>query len=415
MEERIATNQKLQSLYNRLNIINLIRMKGLTSRIELSKETKLKTSTISNIINGLINDGLVVEKGIGESSLGRKPRLIELNRSIFYVIGVEIGVTHISVGLMDVWGNLVAKIETPVNEEHHKSEIMSIVIRSTKSILSEAEEKRQEVKGIGVGIMGLVEPKLGILHFSLHHNWKELPVRSILEEELKLPVIVDNDARAMALGEHWFGAGRRVENLVLINVSDGVGSGIIINGKLYYGVSGIAGEIGHTSIDYNGPKCGCGNYGCLETFVSSLAITTGARKAIEEGVHTVITRLIDGKLEKITDEVVCQAAKKGDELGLKLLKNAGEYLGVGIANVVNIFNPEIILVGGRMIQTSKIIFEWAKRVAMERVLEMTGKPVEIIPFLLGKDVGTIGAATLITKDIFYPSEGRISLYWPSLV
>ena len=132
-------------------------------------------------------------------------------------------------------------------------------------------------------------------------------------------------------------------------------------------------------------------------------------------MQTVITRLIDGKLEKITDEVVYQAAKKGDELSLKLLKSAGEYLGVGIANVVNIFNPEIILVGGRMIQTSKIIFEWAKRVAMERVLEMTGKPVEIIPFLLGKDVGTIGAGTLITKDIFYPSEGRISLYWPSLV
>jgi glucokinase-like ROK family protein len=415
MGQAPATSQKSQSLYNRLNVINLVRTKKLTSRIELSRETKLKTSTISNIINDFVNDGLVVEKGIGESSLGRKPKLIELNRLAFYAIGVEIGVMHISVGLMDVWGNLAGKIETSVNEKHGKSEIMNIVICSIKEVLSEAEEKCQRVKGIGVGVMGLVEPESGILRFSLHHNWKDLPIKSILEEELNFPVVVDNDARAMVLGEYWFGAGRGVKNLVLINVCEGIGSGMIINGNLYYGASGIAGEIGHTSIDYNGPKCGCGNYGCLETFVSDSAITTRARRAIEEGVQTVITRLIDGKLEKITDEVVCQAAKKGDGLSLKLLKNAGEYLGVGIANVVNIFDPEIILIGGRMIQTSRIIFEWAKRVAMERVLEIRGKSVAIIPFLLGKDVGTIGAATLITKDIFYPNEERISLYWPSLV
>lgn len=323
MDQASATSQKSQSLYNRLNVINLIRTKKLTSRIELSKETGLKTSTISNIINDLINDGLVVEKGIGDSSLGRKPKLIELNRLAFYVIGVEIDVTHISVGLMDVWGNLVTKIETPVDEEHDKSEIMNVVISSVKDILSEARDKSQGVKGIGVGVMGLVEPKSGVLHFSLHHNWKDLPIKSILEEEFKLPVIVDNDSRAMVLGEYWFGAGRGVKNLVLINVSDGIGSGMIINGKLYYGVGGIAGEIGHASISYNGPKCGCGNYGCLETFVSGLAIVTRARKAIEEGTQTIIMKLAKGKLEKITGEVVCQAAKKGDEFSLKLLESAG--------------------------------------------------------------------------------------------
>jgi len=415
MREVAATNQKLQSLYNRLNVINLIRTKRLTSRIELSKETGLKTSTISNIINSFINDGLILEKEIGESPLGRKPKLIELNNLAFYAIGVEIGVTHINVGLMDIWGNLATKIEVPVNEEHDKSEIMNIVIGSIKDILSEAKEKCQQVKGIGVGVMGLVEPESGILHFSLHHNWKNIPIKSILKEEFKLPVIVDNDARAMALGEHWFGAGRGVKNLVLINISDGIGSGIIINGKPYYGASGIAGEIGHTSIDYNGPKCGCGNYGCLETFVSGSVIAARARKAIERGAQTIITRLVNGKLEKITDEVVYQAAKKEDEFSLKLLKSIGEYLGVGIVNIINIFNPEVILVGGRMIQISKIIFESAKKVAMERILEMTGKSVKIIPFLLGGNAGTIGAATLITRDIFYPDREKISLYWPSLV
>lgn len=410
----MATNQKLQSLYNRLSVINLIRLKKLTSRIELSKETGLKTSTISNIINSLLEKGLVVEKGIGESSLGRKPKLIKLNHLVFYLIGVEIDITHITAGLMDVWGNLAIKIETPLNEGQNESEVMSIVIHSIRDLLKRAEEKHQEVRGIGIGVMGLVDPESGVLHFSLHHNWKNLPIKSMLEEEFNLPVIVDNDSRAMALGEHWFGAGQGVKDLVLINVSDGIGSGIIINGKLYYGTGGIAGEIGHTSIDYDGPKCGCGNYGCLETFVSGLAIAKKARKIIQEGRRTIIPRLVNNKLEKITGEIVCEAAKEGDKLSLDLLKNAGEYLGVGIANIVNSFNPEVILIGGRMIQESKIIFDSAKKVALKRVLDVTGKSVKIIPFLLGRDAGTIGAATLIARDIFYPSKERLSLYWPAL-
>jgi len=410
-----VVSQKLQSIYNRLNIINLIRTKEASSRIELSKKTGLKTSTISNIVNSLVSEGLVIEKGTGESPLGRKPRLIKLNPSVFCVIGVEIEVTHITVGLMNVSGNLLAKIETPIDENHDTSKIMSIVISSIGKILRKAREKSLEIKGIGIGVMGIVEPESGVLRFSLHHHWRNLPIKSVVEEKFKIPVVVDNDSRAMTLGEYWFGAGQGVKNLVLINISDGIGSGVIIDGKLYYGTDGIAGEIGHASIDYKGSRCGCGNFGCLETFVSGLAITKRAKEAIKEGTKTIITELVGEQLEKITGEIVCEAAEKGDELGLKILRSAGEYLGVGIINVVNSFNPEMVIIGGRIIQKSKIIFELAKKVATERVLPITTNPVKIIPFFLGVNAGVMGAATLVAKDIFYPTKGKLPLYWPNLV
>jgi glucokinase-like ROK family protein len=406
-----AVSQKLQSIHNRLNIINLIRTEEVSSRIELSKKTGLKTSTVSNIINSLIREGLVIEKGVGESFLGRKPKLIELNPLVFSVIGVEIDVTHIAVGLMNVRGNLLTRIETPIDDDHDTSKIMSIVISSIEKMLLRAQEKSLKIRGIGIGVMGVVEPESGILRFSLHHHWRNLPIKSVVEEKFKLPVVVDNDSRAMALGEYWFGAGQGARNLVLINISDGVGSGVIIDGKLYYGVDGIAGEIGHASIDYRGARCGCGNFGCLETFISGLAITKRVKKAIKEGTKTIITSLVDGQREKITGEVVCEAAEKGDELSLKILRNAGKYLGVGIINVVNSFNPEMVIIGGRIIQKSEIIFELAKKVTTERILPITTNPVKIIPFLLGVNAGVIGAATLVAKDIFYPTEEKLPLYW----
>lgn len=231
-------------------------------------------------------------------------------------------------------------------------------------------------------------------------GWRDTPLREILKKEFHIPVFVDNNVNAMVLAESEFGEGQGVKNFVFINVGMGIGAGIVINGELFHGESNCTGEIGHTTVDYNGPKCSCGNKGCLEVMVSGPIIAKRAIKAIKEGEKSLISELVNYDLNQISAEIVATAANQGDKLGNKILKESGEYLGTGVANIINLFNPELVIVGGGVAQAGDLIFEPLKKAVQKRAFSVSAEVAKIIPVSLGKDCTVIGAAALVLKEIF---------------
>ncbi|MDD5039362.1 MAG: ROK family protein, partial [Dehalococcoidales bacterium] len=220
----------------------------------------------------------------------------------------------------------------------------------------------------------------------------DVPLKKIVEDKYKVNTFLLNDAKAAALGEHHFGAGKGANNLIFITVSTGIGGGIIINGKLYFGVSGGAGEIGHMTVDVNGPRCNCGNIGCLEMLASGTAIAREAISRIREGEKSSLIKMVEGKTGHITAEKVSLAARDGDLLALKVIARAAGYLGAGMVSLVNIFNPEIIIIGGGVSKIGDLLFEPVRGMVRERAFRLLSQAVRIVPAQLGDDAGVFGAA-----------------------
>jgi glucokinase len=223
-------------------------------------------------------------------------------------------------------------------------------------------------------------------------GWHDIPLRDRIKERFGLDTFLVNDASAAALGEHRLGAGRGTVNLIYITVSTGIGGGIIIDGGLYLGSSGSAGEIGHMTIDANGPDCYCGNKGCLEVLASGTAIAREAKKSIAAGESSALTAMVAGKPEAITAKEVSLAAEGGDPLALKVVAEAANYLGVGMTNVVNIFNPDMVVIGGSVAKMGDRLLDPVRQVVAETAFGLSAKAVHIVPAGLGDDVGLLGAA-----------------------
>jgi glucokinase len=256
---------------------------------------------------------------------------------------------------------------------------------------------RSTVSGMGAAIAGLVTQDTGVLLTSPNLlAWYHTPVKEIFERELKLPVWVGNDATLAALGEYKFGAGKGCHDLIYITVSTGIGGGIITGGKLLLGTSGFAAEVGHMTIDVNGPRCNCGNIGCLEMLASGTAIARMAGERLSKGEKSTITDLIAGDLSKINAEMVEKAARAGDVVAKAVMNTAGTNLGVGVVNLVHIFNPELIIIGGGVSKAGDLIFEPVRQVISKRV--MRDISVRITTPVLGDNPGLLGAVALVLEN-----------------
>lgn len=229
-------------------------------------------------------------------------------------------------------------------------------------------------------------------------GWHDIPLKDLMQREFNLPVHLENDATVAALGEHRFGGGVGIDNLIYICVGTGIGGGIMIDGQLYHGASGSAGEIGHMTIDINGPRCNCGNSGCWETLASGAALAREAVKQIEAGAQTSILNFADGELEKVSARRVFLAAQDGDRLANELISRTGYYLGVGLVNIVNIFNPQLILIGGGLSRMGQLLLEPATKVVRERAYELPARAVRIELARLGADAEALGAAALVLES-----------------
>ena len=309
------------------------------------------------------------------------------------VLAVDLGGTKIIAAAVLPEGKIVSRNYRLTLADEGTEAVIDRLLSALNGVTAKAKLKTSELTGIGIAAAGILDTEKGIIATSPNlPEWRDVPLRDILADRLGVAAYLINDASAAALGEHRFGAGRGVDNLVYLTVSTGIGGGIIIGGELYSGANGCAGEIGHMTIEANGPQCNCGNLGCLEALASGTAVAREAVRRLNQGETSSIAQLAEGRLESITAETVALAARQGDHLACTVVANAGNYLGIGLANLVNIFNPELIVIGGGLSKMGDMLLEPARKVVKERALQLPARTVRIVRARLGSNAGIAGAA-----------------------
>lgn len=317
----------------------------------------------------------------------------EANEYGLPVLAIDLGGSKIITALISHEYQMIAREYCPTLADEGPESVVDRMISAADHLLSLSNISLSQLSGISIAAAGIIDMEKGVITSSPNlPGWHDIPLRGIIEERCQVNTFLLNDASAAALGEHRFGAGKGVNNLIYITVSTGIGGGIIINGRLYLGSSGGAGEIGHATIDVNGPGCNCGNTGCLEVLASGTAVAREAIRRISYGGKSSLTEMVESKIEDITAEQVSLAAQNGDSLALEVIGKAVAYLGTGVVNLVNIFNPEIIIIGGGMARMGDLLFNPVRQAVKERAFRLSAQAVRIVPAQLGDDVSVFGAA-----------------------
>jgi len=309
------------------------------------------------------------------------------------VLAIDIGGTKIRTAIISNKGRIIAKDYCLTLAREGLEAVTGRILSGVDHLLSLRNLGPSQLHSISVAAAGAIDFERGLVTSSPNlPDWHDVPLRDIVRNKYRADTFLINDASAAALGEHEFGAGRGVNNLILLTVGTGIGGGIIIDGKLYCGLSGSAGEIGHVTIDVNGQRCNCGNTGCLETLASGTAMAKEAIKRIKQGESSSLTEIVEGEIENITAETVSVAAQGDDSLALEVISKAAIYLGIGMVNLVNIFNPEMIIVGGGVAKMGDLLLNPARQVVRERAFKLSAQAVRIVRTQLGDDSGLLGAA-----------------------
>ncbi len=308
------------------------------------------------------------------------------------VVAIDLGGTKILAALVDN-RRVVIRDYSATGAGAGPRAVVKRIYGAVDRVLSQAKINIAQMHSISIAAAGAIDSKNGVVTLSPNlPGWRNIPLAEMIREKYPSRVFLVNDANAAAVGEHCYGAGRGARNMIYLTVSTGIGGGIIISNKLYEGISGAAGEIGHMSIDVNGPLCHCGNIGCFEMLASGTALAKEAINRIKQGEKSTLIEMLEGKIENITAREIGEAAEKGDKLALSVVNHIATYLGIGLVNLVNIFNPEVIVIGGGVSKLGKLLLDPARKVVQERAFPLQGGAVKIVPAQLGDDSGIIGAA-----------------------
>lgn len=312
------------------------------------------------------------------------------NRPGKYLIGIDLGGTNIKGALLDRDGHTLQKIRISTEADKGPQEVVSRIVQVIMELIQWGQVPNGDVAGVGIGVPGQIDYQEGKVVFAPNLNCHDLPIKAMLEEKTGLPVFLDNDGNVAALGEMWSGAGMGYKNIVAVTIGTGIGGGIIIDGRLLRGVSGSAGEIGHMIIKEDGPLCNCGKSGCLETMTAAPAILREARSAIRDGKKSLLA-----DYEHLEAKDVFIAAGSGDLVAQEIINRSAYYLGIAIANLINLLNPEVVIIGGGVARAGDILIDPIRLTAMDNCLEVAGKAARIVPAQLGNDAGCIGAGALV--------------------
>jgi glucokinase len=310
-------------------------------------------------------------------------------------IGCDLGGTNLRAAIVDVEnGAVLHQISVPTLAREGHDAVMKRMADLCLQIIQSTGLKKDDIGGIGIGVPGVLDLDLCKTVFlpNLPDRWIDVPLRDTIRRHTGLQTALLNDVRSITYGEWRFGAGRGVQTVAVYAIGTGVGGGLVINGQLQLGFGCTAGELGHMVIDYNGPRCGCGNYGCLETFASGPAISAMGIKAVVQGQTTQISDLCEGDLNRITPELIAKAAENGDPTAFDIYQKAGFYLGVAASSVCAAVGPQRIILAGGVSRTGRLLIEPMERTLRERVHIMPVEKVEIVLSQLGDNAGVIGAA-----------------------
>ncbi len=316
------------------------------------------------------------------------------------VLGVDLGGSKILSAVVNAKGEMLSSDRRTTPAAKGPDVVIQAILDSIKRAISQAGITAAQLAAICIGAPGLSNPETGVIFTSPHlPGWKDVPLKTIVEGETGIKTLLLNDTNAAALGELYFGAAKGARNFICVTLGTGIGGGIVIDGEIYAGSLGTAGEIGHMAIDTNGRKCNCGNTGCWETLASGTALAREAKQRISDGAKTSILEYADGDVNKVNAETVHKAAQQGDTLAKELIAQLAYYIGVGLANLIHIFNPELIVIGGGLSNIGDMLLEPAYKLAGERVNKTAFASVRFARAELGRNSGVIGAAAYAFREI----------------
>lgn len=390
----VNAKKRKQDQYRK--IISHLYYSGAASISEIVKTAKMSQPLVASIVDDLLGYGVILENGIGESIGGRRPNLFCINPEYQYVVGVDINLHTLNVAVFDLNNQLVHREEYKDFELENTADYTDALCEKIKYSLNELNIVKEKVLAVGVSVPGLVDAKNSLSH--THLSFSKEGLCSHLKDKLGFTVLMDNDARTMALGEKAFGKAKDKKNVLCLNLSNGIGLGMILNGELHSGKNGFAGEFGHILIDPDGKLCTCGKIGCLETLTSGKILVSQIREAVGKGQASLLTKYVE-QGRKIDLRTVVEAINSGDQFAIDQLNQMCEYLGKGLVTLVHLLNPEMIIMGGRLAKTGKYIISpvsmWMNKYAMDRISSET----ELVSSDLLDDAALMGTMANVMEKV----------------
>ena len=385
----LPANHNIKS-FNKHAAVDLIRFAGKgISRSDIAENLGLTRAGVTIIVNDLLDSGIVLETNSRSTPSGRPPVVLELNPEYGLVAAIDMGATHLSVAVADFSARIIQETEQPFRIDNGPEKCLNEVSQALQGIVEKCGIEITDLAAVGVSVPGPVVTDAGmVMAPPIMPGWDRFPIRDTLEKLWKVSVTINNDADLGALGEWAYGAGRGERNLAFIKVGSGIGAGLIIDQQIYVGSTGSAGEIGHLTIDKNGPLCTCGNYGCLEAFASGSAIEIQAQKLAESGKRTLLAKPNQNRIS-VSD--VADAARRGDLAAQEIIKRSGTFIGIAIANLINMINPSIVIIGGGVAQVGDLLTGPIRQEVRERSLRASEHAVRITTAMLGRRSSLIGA------------------------
>lgn len=383
-------NRDLIRAINRSTVLNIIKTNGAISRTEIARISGLSAATVTGISADLIDEGLIFEKAEGNSSGGRRPILLAINPRGGYVVGIKLMEDHAIAAITDLEATIITKHSKEFRDKSLEN-ALNMLVESVNDLVFEVGIDQEQIFGIGIGLAGIVDARNGILHYSPYVGWHNVPLGDLLRDRLGVPVRIDNDVNTLTLTEQLFGAGQGIDNFLLVTIGRGVGLGIVVNGQLYRGINGGGGEFGHTVIDPYGPECACGKRGCLETYVADPALVGQAILAASRG---------DLPAEIQSVEELVAIADQGNDVAREIFRQAGEILGNGIANLINVLSPQEIIISGEGVRAGELLFAPMRSAVEEHVMPGLAGDTTIRVDPWEDDAWARGAASLVLQELF---------------
>ncbi len=392
-----------QALVRQINlslILHHLRVNAPVSRATLAGITGLNKTTVSSLVHELIEQQFVREIGLESAgTAGRRAMLLTLNPAAGCVVSGEIGVDFISAIAADFAAEIMWRHEDRINPAMGQNVIVEGAVALLRRAAEEGLSSCGTLFGVSIGVPGLVDQSTGTLLFAPNLGWHDVPVRTLLEQEFDAPVFVDNEANLATLGEHYFGAAQGHEEVLYVSAGVGLGGGLVHNGEVCRGVTGVGGELGHMTMDPDGEPCNCGNRGCWETLVSQKALFRGVKRAIDMGQASQLSSVVSGDSSQLTVSLVTDAARAGDSVALEALDAIGHHLGVGIASLVNALNPELVVFGGSLSLAWEFLLPAVTEEMRRRALRWNREATQVVLARHGFDACVIGGVALVLQDI----------------
>ncbi|MDO4547904.1 MAG: ROK family transcriptional regulator [Clostridia bacterium] len=383
---------------NKQSVFRCIINEGPINKSAIASKVGLTIPSVMKIVDSLDESGLVRNIGKGVSSGGKPPMMLEVIPDSHYALGIDIGLSETRYIIGDMQKNIIAKYTTRSGNYDSVDELVESLSCNVEKLVERSSIDKKRLLGVGIGAPGLIDCNTGEVLFSPHLSWKNINLREKFSERLQYPVYIENVTKNVARAEYDIGAGRGAKYVFNLNLGRGIAGAFVIDGNIYYGANGLCGEIGHLTVNREGPMCKCGNYGCLEVMASGEAIAQQAKDAVARGVSSRMLEMANGSAENIDAKLVFSACELGDEPAKMIVERALEYIGIALAGVLVIFDVERVIITGGLTKNGNLFWDTIKANIIKHLMKYSGMPVDIVPAALGDDAAALGAICHIIQQ-----------------